>query len=468
MDTNSELHHGSEARFDQQSEPEQWVEPRRKSKRRHRRGRGRSPDEIRAAKRQKRQDAKKQTDGRAESMVALHRRDDPRLFKSVRFAPGAMTTLRLPEVFSLIDAPEDSTKFLKELSVTAAAPSTKHVSLKANSCRNIGLDALVAMSVIILRAKRSRTKENPLSVSGNWPEDLPMQIMFKASGIPHHLGLPEARLSPEHERLVHRCELFSGKSAKKRYALALQRNEATQAVRNYFDRCLNTIGFTLTRQGKNHLDKLVSEVIGNAEEHGGPWYTIGHWQLAPAGDAAGEGTRYGICHIAMFNFGSSIFESFLSPDASPRIVEQLRSLSDLHTKRGWFERLRGSWDEETLWTLYAMQERVSRFSGLPGNETRGNGTRDIVEFFSKLGNPGTMSVVSGHAYLLFDGAHEFHDIDVGGEKLKVITFNSSGTLEEPPDTRYVRRLPNSFPGTMISVRLKLDEQYLTRLTGKQK
>jgi len=370
--------------------------------------------------------------------------------------------MSLPEVFSLLDDPESTIQFLDDLVTYSSAESIRHITFGAKHCKNIGLDALVTMSVLVLRAERRRKNQNTLTISGTWPDDLPIQIMFKASGIPHHLGLPEAQLTPEQEKLVHRCELYKGTAVKLRIALARQRNEATEQLRKYFDRCLNTVGFALTREGKTRLDKLISEVIGNAEEHGGPWNTIGHWQLGESG----EGKRYGVCHIAMFNFGNSIYESFLTEEASPTIVEQLRSLSDAHTNRGWFELLKGTWDEETLWTLYALQERVSRFTGLPGNETRGNGTRDIVQFFLELGNPGTMCIVSGHAYILFDGAYGFKEVERGNERLNVITFNKSGDFEDPPERKYVRRLPRAFPGTMVSIRLTLDERYLMQLVGE--
>lgn len=440
-----------------------WIEPRKRSSRRRGRRGGRSAEQIRENKRLKRKAAKKHKRRGAEVYLTANDDGDPASRTSIFFAAHSFRKLHVPKVFSFLDAPEATAEFLEKLMTTTATPSVKHVSVQAKECTKIGLDALVAMSEIVMRAERRRKETNKLTASGTWPDDLQMQIMFKASGIPHHLGLSEAVLTPEQEKLVHRCELFSGKSVKKRYSLARQRNEATENIRKYFDKCLNTVGFTLTRHGKVHLDKLVSEVIGNAEEHGGPWFTIGHWQL---GDT-GEGRRFGVCHVAIFNFGNSIYESFSTPDASPTIVSELRSLSDLHTNKGFFDLLRGTWDEETLWTLYALQERVSRFSGLPGNETRGNGTRDIVEFFSKLGNPGTMCIVSGHAYILFDGTYGFVDMPVADEVLKVITFNKSGTLNEPPDKDFVRHLPNGFPGTMISIRLTLDEEYLTALAGEK-
>jgi hypothetical protein len=440
---------------------DEWVEPRRRRGKRGRRHKRGTPEEIRARRRDRR---KRVSATGASPKVLLH---DEKLgeqqLKPVSLSRGRLREMTVPDVFSLLDAPEPTMKFLNDLLSFSGTNLYKHISFQAKQCRMIGLDALVAMSVFVLRAKRRRRDENRLTVSGTWPEDLSMKVMFKASGMPHHLGLPESKLTPEQEKMVHRCELYSGLSAKGYYALGRQRNEATEQVRKYFDRCLNTVGFTLTRGGKNRIDKLMSEVIGNAEEHGGPWYTIGHWQLGEKD----VGRRYGVCQIALFNFGNTIYESFLADEASPTIVEQLRTLSDVHVQKGWFEKLRGSWDEETLWTLYAIQERVSRYSGLPGHETRGNGTRDIVDFFLELGSPGTMCIVSGHSYILFDGSHHFHEIQRGEDQLKIITFNESGSLDDPPERKYVRRLAHPFPGTMVSIRLTLDEHYLTRIAGEK-
>jgi hypothetical protein len=436
--------------------PARESQPSREKKRKKKRSRS-SPEDIRARKRERRKSRKKR--GSGVSLAVNADPSDKSIVRQLLFGPGQLKKMQLPTVFSLLDAPEQTSQFLDTLLAYSAAHSIRYISFDAKGCTNIGLDALVAMSVFVLRARRRRKEKAQLNIGGSWPTDLSMQIMFKASGIPHHLGIPAADLTPEQEKLVHRCELFSGPAVRQRFALARQRNEATESVRKYFDGCLRTVGFALSHKGKTRLDQLISEVIGNAEEHGGPWHTIGHWQ---ASDTV-EGQRYGVCHIAMFNFGNSIYESFLTDDASPNIVEQLRSLSDLHTKRGWFELLKGTWDEETLWTLYAMQERVSRFSR-PG-DTRGNGTRDIVEFFLELGNPGKMCIVSGHAYILFDGKYRFNEIIRGNDSLKIITFNKSGTLEEPPDREYVRRLPRPFPGTMVSIKLTLDEKYLTKLVG---
>jgi hypothetical protein len=77
-----------------------------------------------------------------------------------------------------------------------------------------------------------------------------------------------------------------------------------------------------------------------------------------------------------------------------------------------------------------------------------------------------MCIVSGHAYILFDGAYGFKEVERGNERLNVITFNKSGDFEDPPERKYVRRLPRAFPGTMVSIRLTLDERYLMQLVGE--
>jgi hypothetical protein len=74
-----------------------------------------------------------------------------------------------------------------------------------------------------------------------------------------------------------------------------------------------------------------------------------------------------------------------------------------------------------------------------------------------------MCVLSGGAYILFDGTHKIRPVKRGQEELKVIAFNDDNDLHKPPDPKYVRQLRKSFPGTVISIRLTLDRNVLERL-----
>ncbi len=53
------------------------------------------------------------------------------------------------------------------------------------------------------------------------------------------------------------------------------------------------------------------------------------------------------------------------------------------------------------------------------------------------------------------------------EEFQVVAFNQTNDLEEPPDYKYVYRLPTSFPGTIVSIDFTLDEEYLNKVLGKK-
>jgi hypothetical protein len=177
----------------------------------------------------------------------------------------------------------------------------------------------------------------------------------------------------------------------------------------------------------------------------------------------------GECHIVIFNYGPSIYDTLCAPEVSPKLLEDLHKLSDHHETRGALSRKilsrKSPLTEECLWTLYALQDRVSRFNGQPGKPDRGAGTVKLIEFFEQLaGNaPMRMCILSGGAYILFDGKHRIKPMKVGAEELKVIAFNEDNDIWQAPDPQYVRQLKVGFPGTVISIRLTLDPNVLERL-----
>ena len=91
----------------------------------------------------------------------------------------------------------------------------------------------------------------------------------------------------------------------------------------------------------------------------------------------------------------------------------------------------------------------------------------MINAFSQLAvKPQKMCVLSGSAFLLFDGSYGLYETEVGGQRRFQISFNKDSTLELPPDKQYVRPLKNYFPGTIISLRFTLNKQHLDELTKK--
>jgi hypothetical protein len=202
-------------------------------------------------------------------------------------------------------------------------------------------------------------------------------------------------------------------------------------------------------------------VLDNAEQHAGgspEWYTIGYY------DRLEDPEDGGTCHIVLLNFGQTIYESLNSEQTSPEMIRAIKDLADTHRSRGWFKVMAKNfdilfpiWEEQALWTLYSLQEGVSRFRNLQGGEDRGNGTVKMIEFFSDVasGNP-QMALVSGRTHIFFDNKYKMATRTVaGGEQRKVIAFNESNDLNERPDHHYVKSISGNFPGTLISLRFQL-------------
>ncbi len=116
-------------------------------------------------------------------------------------------------------------------------------------------------------------------------------------------------------------------------------------------------------------------------------------------------------------------------------------------------------EEETLWTLYALQDGVTS-----KKEKRGSGTITIIESFFKMKGDekndriSNMMLVSGAACINFDGTYKIQKkIDENGMPMSVMTFNKSGSIEDKPDNAYVYSNDSFFPGTLLSVTLLFDK-----------
>jgi hypothetical protein len=237
-------------------------------------------------------------------------------------------------------------------------------------------------------------------------------------------------------------------------------------------------GYRLRDEQMSTLVDLIAEVLGNAEEHSGrpntasspAWYAIGYHKRSADPAKGGE------CHIVLFNFGDSIFQSLNSPETSDMLKKEISNLADVHRASGFFELIaevaKGLlllrtqfWKEDALWTLYALQEGVSRFRHQPGNEDRGNGTVRMIEFFRKLASSKPkMVILSGRTWILFDGTHSLKTIVKDGEERKVIAFNAENDLSLPPESKYVRTLDRHFPGTLVSLKFTLRSEDLAKVS----
>jgi len=161
--------------------------------------------------------------------------------------------------------------------------------------------------------------------------------------------------------------------------------------------------------------------------------------------------------------GQTIYEKFADINCpNQAIVKKMSELSGEYTQRNLF--LIKQFEEECLWTLYALQEGVT---SVISNKRRGNGSIQFIESFFNIKGVNhsadeisQLNILSGNTRIIFDGKYNIKENIKDNERFKVMTFNESGKIEEPPDKNYVKFVDNYFPGTMICAKILLNDDDL--------
>lgn len=404
-----------------------------------------------------------------------------RLWPTARPAPRERNTayLKIPEEFSFITDPEGAIDVLDKMVASLRDRRVGTVFFDHSDCELLDLCASAVMDAMFLAGKRyARHRNRQILAGGSYStKNDDVNVLLVSNGIIKNLNIAKTRKIPP--TLKEKLRIFSlkpGFHTPPEKTSDVERT-STQLVQ-FFNSCLAMEGFRLKDDKAANLMDLVAEVVNNSEEHSGEpptelepnWYVIGYHKRS---DVPGKG---GECHIVLFNFGHSVYESLKLPETSLQLKEEISRLADLHRKNGYFERifeiprrlsiLRSRvWQEDALWTLYALQEGVSRFRHSPGGEDRGNGTVQMIEFFMKLASDDPeMVLLSGRTWILFDGTYSMKTIIRNGEERKIIAFNEGNDLNLPPDPKYVRTLDMPFPGTLVSLKFTLRREDLAKVS----
>ena len=371
--------------------------------------------------------------------------------------------VHIPSKFSISDDPEGVIKFLKRFYSTLQKPSIKEVYLDYSGCGELGLSASVVMDVIALAIDKYRlANNNPLNWSGNWPKEKYARDIVRAGGLPYHIG---AHIYGENEiDSIEQFELVKGKynpDPTKRKAGIVATN-----LTLYLDRCLKTQKYTLNPKGRSVFSDMLGEVITNCEIHGGEesmWYTQGYYKII-------DETNVGEMQLVFLTLGDSIYEG-LKKVNNDETKQKLRYMKKIQQ-----EYITASWNEETIYTVLALQEGISRLrtSEIKGYEYRGSGTVNLIEKFYEIGGTNNseiepkMSIISGHTCITFSEKYKLNkikfrdDVIFGNTYSRIIAFNEENDIYKPADSQYVKYMKEYFPGTIISIKFYLDREYIEK------
>lgn len=365
-----------------------------------------------------------------------------------------LADLKVPKVFCISRNPDVSIQFLRKIYGAARNLSVGNIRFDYTSCVELGVGAVTVMEIILTECHKWRKSVKcPIEYSGvllseiHLSQNIEVERLLKAGGIFKLLKIIDEQQNEQYGDIESLDLQIDGASSK-----------VATLVIEHINHSLNRHNLMLTEWGNNYLGSLLGEIVDNCHQHGGPgaiWYTIGHYSY-------NDKSNSGKCWLAILDFGETIYEGLKNST-----TKATRKKFDHYVRRSriWFSPQES---EETLYTLFSLQQRVSRFA-LRKEVVRGNGTVAFLEAFQQLlvenmgQDKSLLSITSGKCSILFDGTYSFGEIKYeGGYKNKIIAFNPDNDLKKSPDHQYVRSIENGFPGTLISIELHISNTHISR------
>ena len=377
----------------------------------------------------------------------------------------------MPIDFSILDNPQESYTILKRIISALLVETTNEVILNYKNCKHADLSSQVLLDIIwkdfwIFRSKCKLSDRNKkdyfaTTIGGINIQDENVRKLLFSVGSPCVLNVKEQNYADiiKYKLCIHDNE------KEKDYQKRMEQKELdTSEMADYVIDSLKKMNKKLTSDKRADLCTVIGEILINAEEHSTTKYrfSIGYFQ-----EEQTEENHFGIFRLVILNFGQTIYEKFNSPNCSNQdIVLKMKSLSKKYTEKNWI--FASKFEEETLWTLYALQEGVT---SIPYRQNkRGNGSIQFIESFfnikgsTEVDNISKMSIVSGQTRIIFDGKYNIRSkINTDGDKFQVMTFNDSGNIEDKPDNNYVYCAEHYFPGTLISAKILLNDDDLNQI-----
>ena len=366
----------------------------------------------------------------------------------------------VPAVFSFIDNAEEALNILYTMTRVADASGFRRCDIDHSECERLDMGASVAFDILVMELDRKWTSRcSAKGFVGHYPRSESVMNVIRGSGVVKHLCVKDQELSPKAKSNYIYLPLQKGFKPSASQVRSTTQEKVAEKVALHFNECLNTRQFALTPEGLKYISQLVGEVIDNAEEHSGQdrWFAIGYMD---------QSQEIGECQLSIVNFGWTIFETLKTGD--PTLQKEIAALAHRHRAKGLFA---PTWTEESLWTLYALQDGVSRWTHTDLGADRGIGTVKMIQFFQQLGDTTRpdkhpmMTLVSGSTQILFDNEFKIQPTKLGSETRQVIAFNKENSLEEKPSPKHVHSLQGFFPGVLISMRFYIDKNYLQQITN---
>lgn len=352
--------------------------------------------------------------------------------------------------FSIIDNPGDTLKAIKKIAEIECEAVSGQLHFDDTHCADIGAYLVLAE---IWPAIPNLFRGGRMSK--------PVQKVIEAVGLrePLRMKFPEANelddvwAFPLHRRRP------AGASRSPTRDLEPQRREKVAdrfcaAVNEWL--ALPEIEMELSEHGLSWFSSIIGELLDNAERHSKLLGNDGSWSVAAfMARRIENGQVVYRCHMAFLSEGTSIAESL--ENCAPEISEELDAYCGRHYRAGQ--------SRDTLATLFAIQDGVTRDTLASAEGRGGVGFQDVLRFVDDLGGTSAvgyepkLTIVSGRSCLRLRPPYMIGQRR-GTHAPRVLWCNEHNDAASPPDPAYVFDLEERFGGTIVGLAFVLDPEYL--------
>jgi len=374
--------------------------------------------------------------------------------------PENMGNFLVPKQFSLIDYPQETFGFIKNVLGALLSKKYTEVIIDYTQCDRLDLGAQVLLDIILKEIISfynkcitfKSTKSIVKRIGGKCKPKTDIEKLLYSVGSPAIHSNKTIQFS---DIVPYKLCIHNRDEGGDPIKIREQKDLDTTKLVDYVLDSLKKINRTLAPEKLDDLSIVIGEILINAEEHS---TTKHRFSIGYSQELNENGNHFGIFKLIILNFGKTIYDKFKDPDCpNKEVVKKMRNLSEQYTKKKLF--FFKSFEEETLWTLYALQDGVT--SVAPERYIkRGNGSIQFIDsFFNIKGRMdekdeiSKMTILSGNTNITFNGSYNITKKNIDGEEFKYMTFNDTGNIEDKPDINFVKFVDNYFPGTIISAKI---------------
>lgn len=373
------------------------------------------------------------------------------------------TSIKIPKIFSLEFNYKESIDKITLLRKSILKKVGETIEIDFSICEDIDFSILFLMKVLLEEYlayfnklnRRTYSNVNP-KIRINHSSTDKVNLKLYANNIISNTTSEESDLMP-----IYALGLIKGSKAQKHYSES-KKGPAITKIRSFInDGCLKRQNMVLGDEGIGYLDGLLSEILNNAEDHSpfNTWYAFGNL-FETKGNGHQDDGVIGEINLAIFNFGYSIFEGFeKSKEKNFQKYNEMESIYNYIDQKS----IKGkSFTKENLFTLVALQEGFSRVKYR--DSSRGTGTMKFLKSFINLGDYEDKTKDYNPRLLIYSGSttikcdNEFKPFEIDG--VHYLSLNKENDISLPPSKSHLKHLEGKFPGTLLVVKIYLNENHL--------